>query len=203
MSHVDGYLKAHAAKKYKKPQIAFGMSRCNRCTETFSRIYSLGSPELQCCPNHPSASLLQLQPSEPTHRSRASHSPPGEMNLAERRRWRFCPCPKLAFTTQQGKTKWLTFAQRRRHGGDHGRCECDHEARLLLTRQALSNASISDFVIIEYQEAIGGRVHHTKFGAQKDGSPYTIELGANWIQGLGHPGGPVLGIDGQPAMAWR
>ncbi|PNY29651.1 Polyamine oxidase [Tolypocladium capitatum] len=48
--------------------------------------------------------------------------------------------------------------------------------------QALSNASVSDFVIIEYQEAIGGRAHHTRFGAQKDGSPYTIELGANWIQ---------------------
>ncbi|PHH92616.1 hypothetical protein CDD83_6543 [Cordyceps sp. RAO-2017] len=56
--------------------------------------------------------------------------------------------------------------------------------------QALHNASISDFVILEYQNRIGGRAHHTDFGAKPDGSPYTVELGANWIQGLGKPGGP-------------
>ncbi|KAJ5100587.1 hypothetical protein N7456_006639 [Penicillium angulare] len=56
--------------------------------------------------------------------------------------------------------------------------------------QALSNSSIHDFVIIEYQSQLGGRVHHTTFGKDENGDPYTVELGANWVQGLGSPGGP-------------
>ncbi|KAI3392858.1 hypothetical protein diail_5033 [Diaporthe ilicicola] len=57
--------------------------------------------------------------------------------------------------------------------------------------QALSNASVTDFVIVERNNYIGGRVAHTTFGSKPDGSgPYTVELGANWIQGLGSPGGP-------------
>lgn len=57
--------------------------------------------------------------------------------------------------------------------------------------QALFNASVTDFVIVERNDYIGGRVAHTTFGTKPDGSgPYTIELGANWIQGLGSPGGP-------------
>ncbi|KAM3542083.1 hypothetical protein ARSEF1564_005039 [Beauveria bassiana] len=56
--------------------------------------------------------------------------------------------------------------------------------------QALTNNSISDFLILEYNDYIGGRVQHTTFGKQEDGSPYTVELGANWIQGLGQSGGP-------------
>ncbi|KJZ77633.1 hypothetical protein HIM_02810 [Hirsutella minnesotensis 3608] len=55
--------------------------------------------------------------------------------------------------------------------------------------QALSNASISDFLILEYQDRIGGRAFHVPFGAKEDGSPYTIELGANWVQGVGEPNG--------------
>jgi len=31
---------------------------------------------------------------------------------------------------------------------------------------------------------------HTEFGSDENGDPYTIELGANWIQGLGTEGGP-------------
>lgn len=50
------------------------------------------------------------------------------------------------------------------------------------TQQALHNASISDFVIIEYQDRIGGRAKETHFGEQADGSPYTVELGANWVR---------------------
>ncbi|GJN82871.1 flavin containing polyamine oxidase [Purpureocillium lilacinum] len=83
-------------------------------------------------------------------------------------------------------------------GGEnkHGACRKTSVAILgggmagVTAAQALHNASISDFVIIEYQDRIGGRAQHTTFGKQKDGSPYTIELGANWIQGLGKPGGP-------------
>ncbi|KAF2090381.1 polyamine oxidase-like protein [Saccharata proteae CBS 121410] len=56
--------------------------------------------------------------------------------------------------------------------------------------QALSNASISDFLIVEYNDHIGGRVAHTDFGTKDDGSPYVVELGANWVQGLGTAGGP-------------
>ncbi|KAL9100734.1 MAG: hypothetical protein Q9163_003919 [Psora crenata] len=58
------------------------------------------------------------------------------------------------------------------------------------TQQALSNASITDFLIVEYNSDIGGRVAHTTFGKQPDGTPYTIELGANWVQGLVTPPGP-------------
>ncbi|KAI1338251.1 amine oxidase [Xylariaceae sp. FL0016] len=56
--------------------------------------------------------------------------------------------------------------------------------------QALSNASVSDFVIVERNDHIGGRVAHTTFGTRPDGTPYTVELGANWVQGLGSEGGP-------------
>ncbi|KAG5925929.1 hypothetical protein E4U42_003809 [Claviceps africana] len=56
--------------------------------------------------------------------------------------------------------------------------------------QALSNNSIDDFIIIEYNARIGGRATHADFGRQQDGSPFVVELGANWIQGLGNPGGP-------------
>lgn len=50
--------------------------------------------------------------------------------------------------------------------------------------QALSNHSISDFVIVERNDYIGGRMAHTTFGDKGDGTPYVVELGANWIQGL-------------------
>ncbi|KAG6019298.1 hypothetical protein E4U41_003300 [Claviceps citrina] len=56
--------------------------------------------------------------------------------------------------------------------------------------QALSNSSMSDFIIIEYNDRIGGRATHADFGKQTDGLPYVVEFGANWIQGLGNPGGP-------------
>ncbi|KAJ4256131.1 hypothetical protein NW762_009207 [Fusarium torreyae] len=55
--------------------------------------------------------------------------------------------------------------------------------------QTLSNASIHDFLIIEHNDYIGGRVRHTSFGSSSDGSPLTIELGANWIEGLENKSG--------------
>ncbi|RYC78929.1 hypothetical protein BFJ63_vAg18192 [Fusarium oxysporum f. sp. narcissi] len=55
--------------------------------------------------------------------------------------------------------------------------------------QTLHNASIHDFVIIEHNDYIGGRVKHTHFGNSSDGSPLTVELGANWIEGLENPSG--------------
>jgi polyamine oxidase len=52
-------------------------------------------------------------------------------------------------------------------------------------QQALANQSVTDFLILEYQDDIGGRMHNTKFGADSKGDPYTLELGANWVSGLG------------------
>ncbi|KAI1102605.1 putative flavin-containing polyamine oxidase [Jackrogersella minutella] len=56
--------------------------------------------------------------------------------------------------------------------------------------QALSNASVSDFLIVERNDYVGGRLAHTEFGTKPDGTPYVVELGANWVQGLGTEGGP-------------
>ncbi len=47
--------------------------------------------------------------------------------------------------------------------------------------QALSNASVTDFLLIEYNGEIGGRVAHRDFGARHH--EHTVELGANWVQG--------------------
>jgi polyamine oxidase len=33
-------------------------------------------------------------------------------------------------------------------------------------------------------------VKHTTFGKDASGKPLTVELGANWVQGLGTTGGP-------------
>lgn len=55
----------------------------------------------------------------------------------------------------------------------------------------LHNNSIADFLVVEYNADIGGRVTHTTFGNDSAGKPYVVELGANWIQGIASPGGPV------------
>ena len=55
--------------------------------------------------------------------------------------------------------------------------------------QTLANASVTDFVIVDVNRYIGGRVKSAKFGKDRDGNPYTVELGANWVQGLGSPKG--------------
>ena len=51
----------------------------------------------------------------------------------------------------------------------------------MCAKQTLVNASVTDFLIVEYRAEIGGRVAHTTFGSQPDGTPYVIELGANWV----------------------
>ncbi|KAJ4984099.1 N1-acetylpolyamine oxidase [Stagonosporopsis vannaccii] len=56
--------------------------------------------------------------------------------------------------------------------------------------QALANQSITDFLIVEYNEQVGGRMRHANFGSDADGNPYVVELGANWISGTGTPDGP-------------
>ncbi|POS80282.1 N1-acetylpolyamine oxidase [Diaporthe helianthi] len=51
--------------------------------------------------------------------------------------------------------------------------------------QSLSNSSVTDFVIVEYQADIGGRVHHANFSQGADGNPLVVEYGASSVQGLG------------------
>lgn len=48
--------------------------------------------------------------------------------------------------------------------------------------ETLTRHGIDDFKIVEYQDRIGGRTLHTDFGVKPDGSPYTIELGTNWVR---------------------
>lgn len=50
--------------------------------------------------------------------------------------------------------------------------------------QTLSNSSVDDFIIVEYNSDLGGRIAHTTFGEDANGKPYTVELGANWVQGI-------------------
>ncbi|KAI4153297.1 MAG: hypothetical protein LQ340_002405, partial [Diploschistes diacapsis] len=57
-------------------------------------------------------------------------------------------------------------------------------------KQALANTSVDDFLVVEYNSDIGGRVAHTNFGKKADGGSYVVELGANWVQGLVSKGGP-------------
>ncbi|KAF5972108.1 n1-acetylpolyamine oxidase [Fusarium coicis] len=57
--------------------------------------------------------------------------------------------------------------------------------------QTLHNASIHDFVSLEHNDYVGGRMKHTTFGKSSDGTPFTIELGANWIEGLQNPSGEI------------
>lgn len=57
--------------------------------------------------------------------------------------------------------------------------------------QTLHNNSINDFVIVEYNGEVGGRVAQTTFGKDSTGNPYVVELGANWVQGIATAGGPV------------
>ncbi|EZF68561.1 hypothetical protein H105_08892 [Trichophyton soudanense CBS 452.61] len=65
----------------------------------------------------------------------------------------------------------------------------------ITTAQTLANRSMTDFIIVEYQDRIGGRLHNVKFGKKRDGSPYTVEAGANWVEGLGggnRPENPIF-----------
>ena len=44
---------------------------------------------------------------------------------------------------------------------------------------------MTDFLILEYNTEIGGRVKNVKFGTNpKTGENYTVEVGANWVRYL-------------------
>lgn len=111
----------------------------------------------------------------------------------------------MRFTGRQAFVTWCAFVApfgcsarvAARHSHD-GAAECRKTTVAILgagvagitAAQALSNASVTDFLIIERNDYIGGRVAHTNFGTKPDGTPYVVELGANWVQGLGSEGGP-------------
>ncbi|RYO87705.1 hypothetical protein DL766_009940 [Monosporascus sp. MC13-8B] len=45
-----------------------------------------------------------------------------------------------------------------------------------------TNSPITDFLILERNDYVGRRVRSAPFGARPDdGTPYTVELGANWV----------------------
>jgi polyamine oxidase len=53
----------------------------------------------------------------------------------------------------------------------------------------LTEEGITDFLIVEARDQLGGRMHSTSFGAP--GRQLTVELGANWIQGTQEGNGPA------------
>ncbi|KAF5672679.1 n1-acetylpolyamine oxidase [Fusarium denticulatum] len=67
--------------------------------------------------------------------------------------------------------------------------------------QTWHNASIHDFIILEHNDYVGGRMKHTTFGKSSDGTPFTLELGANWIGGLQNPS-EVLSFIVSPCMSY-
>jgi polyamine oxidase len=56
----------------------------------------------------------------------------------------------------------------------------------IIAAQTLQNNSIDNFIIVEYNPEIGGRMRNTQFGDKN----YTVEFGANWVEGLGSRNGP-------------
>ncbi|GFF51661.1 putative flavin-containing polyamine oxidase [Aspergillus lentulus] len=74
---------------------------------------------------------------------------------------------------------------------DDGRCTRTTVAILgggvtgITAAQALANASIDDFLILEYRDRLGGRLRHKEFAEDENGNPYVVELGANWVHGVG------------------
>ena len=62
----------------------------------------------------------------------------------------------------------------------------------------LTEEGITDFLIVEARDQLGGRMHSTTFGAP--GRQLTVELGADWIQGTQQGNGlanPILVLAGK------
>lgn len=89
-------------------------------------------------------------------------------------------CEKTKVAILGGGTAGITAAVSRTRLSLYYAIQCDAHMKWR-EQQALTNASIHDFIIVEYNADIGGRVAHTDFGKDIDGNPYTVELGANWV----------------------
>ncbi|KAI0270548.1 amine oxidase [Gloeopeniophorella convolvens] len=68
----------------------------------------------------------------------------------------------------------------------------------VLAARTLTREGISDFVIVEARDELGGRMHSTRFAG------HTVELGANWIQGTqtgSGPANPILTLARKHALS--
>ena len=61
------------------------------------------------------------------------------------------------------------------------------DTRILILRGGV--AGITDFLIVEARDELGGRMRSTTFG--ESNRQLTVELGANWIHGTREGNGPV------------
>jgi polyamine oxidase len=59
----------------------------------------------------------------------------------------------------------------------------------IIAARTLAEKKITDFLIIEGRDELGGRMRSMQFGAEEKRA--TIELGANWIQGTQEGDGPA------------
>lgn len=59
----------------------------------------------------------------------------------------------------------------------------------IIAARKLTEEGITDFVIVEARDELGGRLRSTSFGAP--GRLLTVELGASWIQGTQEGNGPT------------
>jgi hypothetical protein len=69
-------------------------------------------------------------------------------------------------------------------------------AGILAARKLIRDEGIADVLIIEARDELGGRMRSTKFGHGSGGDgevggSFTVELGANWIQGTQESNGPA------------
>jgi phytoene dehydrogenase-like protein len=60
----------------------------------------------------------------------------------------------------------------------------------VIAARTLHNQGITSFKIVEARDEIGGRLKSHKFGAP--GRELTVELGANWVQGIQSGTGPEV-----------
>ncbi|KAK7966390.1 polyamine oxidase (propane-1-3-diamine-forming) [Apiospora aurea] len=100
--------------------------------------------------------------------------------------------PQSLFVTLPGASATVIPAEQHPHRHS-GTCQKTKVAILgagitsITIAQTLANASVTDFILVEYKDEIGGRLHHENFGKGPDGKPLLVECGANWAQGLGKP----------------
>jgi polyamine oxidase len=68
-------------------------------------------------------------------------------------------------------------------------------AGVLAARKLIRDEGIVEVLVVEARDELGGRMRSTTFGQHGagggGGGPFTVELGANWIQGTREGDGPV------------
>lgn len=56
--------------------------------------------------------------------------------------------------------------------------------------RTLHDQGVTDFILLEARDELGGRMLSHAFGDPARGQQYTVELGANWVQGTKTGDGP-------------